>query len=434
VRACPTHARRALGALAGSVALAVAVSGCAQDTSSAASGIGATANVQAILRADDYQPTKADAAQIRALMNARAKALLDGDRAAFMATVDKASDAFVAKQGVFFDNLQTLPVVSVSYSVSTNYLQPAQVAGTDPVLAPDARENVEIGGAMTHPVSNWVHYTFVRRHGHWLVGAETEDKGDSSEAPQSRPWFGTRIAVAHAGDVVVVTDANGPVTPQHLLDVVGADLARDRGILGYTGVRSVLVDATTNGNTTALYASKTEVAGAITRALYDQEGRGALAGMLIQANPTAVQQLLYNQQTLRHELTHLILRFRDGWAPTWAVEGIAEYVSTYPGERSFTFPQLDYARVAKESIELPNSALFGDQANYDYAISQAAVAWIVQHESMSGFFRLLDYYQRAQSLNPDLLTAHGLQTLFGVSEHELDQGAHDLLLSWLAAH
>ena len=195
-----------------------------------------------------YQPTDEDREEIRTLLKTRANALERGDRQAFLATVDPADDELVKQQTTLFDNLQLLPVESVSYSVDDGAGYPtARVEGATPSSARgDRASRLDVD---TRPVSNTLEDTFVRRDEGWLLGAESVPG-----VPRRR-----RAAVEAVGGVgadrgrpsgrlLVLTDRDGDVAPQPLADDIADDIRFDAEALGIAPSYDVLVDATTVGD------------------------------------------------------------------------------------------------------------------------------------------------------------------------------------------
>ena len=132
------------------VAILGLLAGCSGDEGSEPSGDPAAASSSGssgTAGGDDepYQPTDEDRQQIRALLRTRANALEQGDRPAFLATVDPDDDKLVKQQTTLYDNLQLLPVESVSYSVDDSAGYPtADVEGDDPVFRPLVLEQVRL--------------------------------------------------------------------------------------------------------------------------------------------------------------------------------------------------------------------------------------------------------------------------------------------------
>ena len=60
---------------------------------------------------------------------------------------------------------------------------------------------------MTAPVTNSVDETFVRRDGHWLLGAESDaQEATTATTPQERPWYGVPIVARSDGPMTVLVD------------------------------------------------------------------------------------------------------------------------------------------------------------------------------------------------------------------------------------
>ncbi len=79
-------------------------------------------------------------------MERRAEAVLSGDRAAFLATVDDRDVDVRAEQARFYDNLSLLPVTGLSYYVSESARTPLRIPGGDPVVRPFIVEHLSMTG------------------------------------------------------------------------------------------------------------------------------------------------------------------------------------------------------------------------------------------------------------------------------------------------
>jgi hypothetical protein len=371
-----------------------------------------------------YSATPADFAAVRRLLAAQSAAILHHDETAYLATVDA---GFRPTATTFYDNVTALGVSALSYSVGTAGVVPAPIPGGDPTLAPELVEHLQVRGAMTAPTANRVDMTFVRRDGHWLLGAETVST-DVYAYDQSRwrPWFGAPISVARAGRVVALVDRGSGVGAASLAHTMSADLASDAALLGVPATTPVLVDGTSNGAGMTLDYVTGERAGAQEMAIFASHGLGpayAVAGHVIAADPGHVSQLLRDRVTDRHELTHLLLSSRDGDAPTWVTEGIAEYVAAYPGVRTFNEEMVGRTRLMRMPHQLPSSGAFGEDSHADYAIAAQAVRWLVQTYGMPRLLDLLDAFRRDWRGSPDLGEAEALQQTDGVTLRQVADGA-----------
>jgi hypothetical protein len=341
--------------------------------------------------------TDADFAAIRELLDVRAKAVVTGDRDAFLATVDP-QGPLRDEQEVFFDNLQDLDVQKLYYGLVDTGLVPEEVRGGEALVRPELYEHVQLRGVNQRPVANQVSITFVARDGRWYVGHEELDK--TFEA-QSRPWFGTRIDVAGDRDLLVLTDRGATVSADYLLDATRTALAGVADLLGVRADDPLLVDATTNGLPYQLSNASAEDAAAVAFGTYassrtgtDYQGR---AGSVVKANPKQVSYLVNDGVVLWHELTHFVLdtEYLDEM-PQWASEGIAEYVGQYPDLLADSFAPNDELRdrLDDREVRLIPPGRWGDDPEVDYLYARAFAEYLVERYGMAKYVELLHAYVR----------------------------------------
>jgi hypothetical protein len=417
-------------------ALAVAVSlltGCAGTSSSSDSGAPPPATDHA-----SFQPTKHDISDLRALLARRASAVLHHRQQAFLATVDDRDPSLVDQQRTVYQNMTQLPLVSLSYPMdASSMLVPARVAGHDPTLRPSIVEQLQIRGTMHAPVSNAVNQTFVRRDGHWLLGAETvPSQGTNGGTADERPWYGVGIVAQSDGPLTVLVDRSRAQSLGTLTHEVGDDIDVDASLLGVPARHAILVDATSNGVSTSFSTLSKEQAGAVTFGLAHTGPTGdrfrGLAGLAIKINPHDVSRLSDSTPLLRHELTHFLLHEYLGSSPRWLSEGIANWVEYYPDD----YPSLRltgdlYDRVMHSDRELPTLGVFNYDPDIHYQIAQAAVAWLIDHYGMSKVLALMRAYQdQYQDVNVDALTPRLLHQVYGITERQLVAGAFGLIATF----
>ena len=389
--------------------------------------------------ASRYQPTDADFAAIRRLMGRRAQSLLHGDRQAFLATVDTSQPDLVHQQEIFYANVEALPVKRLYYGVGNDGLVPDPVPGNDPVLRPEMYEHLQITGTYSKPMTNAVVCTFVKRDGHWLLGAESQPGSeDDYGASSDRPWFGTRIAVVHdpTYGFTVVADATDRDQLPGYRATIHDDIGEDARLLGVPADYHVLVDATTNGVSHTFSDTNGEQAGAVTKGVYASnrmatEGRGR-AGTVIKINPHMVQRMMADPGTLKHELTHYLLDRYNGASPEWLVEGIATYVQYYPDDFSqLQVPAALYDKLQARDHEIPASGLFGIDPDTDYPIAQAIVTALVDDHGMARLIDLMKLYRsHYQGADVDALTPRLLRQEYGTTPRAVATRAWQLLSSF----
>lgn len=347
----------------------------------------------------DRGVTDADFDAVQRVLDRRAKALLRGDKRAFLATVDPTDARLRRRQSAVFDNLQELPVSKVYYGVGRSGLVPDKVRGRALTLRPEIVEHVQLTGVNSRPVSNEVTMTFVRRGGRWLLGKEREDP--SFEA-QARPWYGGRIESAGDRRLLVLTDADAEVGADELLGTVRAALAAVTDVLDQEPRLPLLLDATTNGRAYELSNASGEDAGAVFFSTFASDRLGedytARAGAIVKANPDAVAQLVEDARTLRHELTHYVLDHSDDSAPQWATEGIAEWVGYQPGllaDSYITDKSLE-RKIDRRRVELTPPGRWGDDPEMDYLTAEAFTEFLITREGLSRYLDMMAEFRREE--------------------------------------
>lgn len=366
--------------------------------------------------AADHDPSDEDFTAVRAVLDARAEAIVDGDEKAFLATLDDRDPDFVAQQRTVFDNLRQLPVDTMSYRMEDYGLPAADVAGDDPVLRPAATELVELDGPDLRPVANETDMTFVRRDDTWLLAAERSPEADSMTV-RSRVWFGGPIAVEVRGDLVVVTDADQRKRVAGLADRVEDDLSSLAADLGVRRRSDIMVDASSNSADHEMNALGTGSSAAVTFGV----GNGQrLAGHRIAVDPDLADDVARGRQALllRHELTHFVLwDWGSPRVPLWVQEGIAEHAAAIGTPYHPEVPQDLRAELRTVRRELPSSGTFSTYPQRNYLIAVTAVDELVSQRGLDHFMRFLRAFPVDE--DGDTHTARLLKKFYGTSEQQL---------------
>jgi hypothetical protein len=376
-------------------------------------------------RGDDQY---ADFDAVQDLLDVRARALLRGDRRRFMATVDRGT-TLRRRQSALFDNLQVLPVENLYYGVERNAMVP-----DGKTLRPPVVEHVQLKGVNKRPVSNDVSMTFVQRGGRWLLGSERED--ESFEA-QSRPWYGARIETAGDSKLLVVTDRGAKVDADELLGETRSALAAVTGVLDRQPSEPLLVDATTNGAATELSNSSGEDAAAVSFTTYASDRLGedftGDAGEVVKANPEYVNQLVENDETLRHELTHYVLSGYGRSNPQWVTEGIAEYVGYQPGTLAQSYINDDRLErlIDKRAVELTSPGRWGDEPQLDYLSAEAFAEFLVTRNGLDQYVEMMDLFKKLarsrSAIYGEGILDEVLKRVYGLKAREVARGGFALL-------
>jgi hypothetical protein len=416
--------------LAGALLLA----GCGSGTSSGSQGLPGGSGTRTT-----YNPTRQDFAQVRAMLARRADAVRHHDEQGFLATVDHGNHDLVSQQRTLYANLSQLSISSLHYVIDpSSLLVPGVVPGDDPVFRPDVVEFLQVAGTMSHPVSNELVQTYVKKGRRWLVGAETTpDDNDSFDSAQERPWFGVPVVAERDGPMTVLVDQDRASTLGPLTTAIHDDISFDAQQLGIEPSFAILVDATSNGNATTFSSLSKEQAAAVTFALTEVDPRDtstfkALAGHAIKINPHQAGTYADDTGLLRHELTHFLLHAYTGSNPKWLVEGIATWMQYYPD--AFTdqsIPADLYQRLMSADRALPIVGLFNEDPDVNYPIAQAAVAWLVAQYGMPKLLELMKAYRTHYAgADTDALTPRLLGQVYGIGEQQVVTGAFGLLAGY----
>jgi hypothetical protein len=334
----------------------------------------------------------------RAVLAARGRAVLSGDRAAFLGTVDPAAGAFRAAQARVFTNLRRLPFAEFDYRVAGTGAFP--VAGPGEV-AVAARLEYELRGYDRAPVTADAYLTMVRRAGHWYLASQTggEPVGKHTAV---QPW--------DTGTLTVVTGARSLV-----LGAGGAAALRgyaalaDRAVPVVAGVwpggwaRRAIVEVPGGeaGMAALLGAPATAYQGIAAVTTAEVRGGGSAPADRVIVNPQAFAELsaFGRRVVLTHELTHVATRTATtSRTPLWLSEGFADWVAYRGSGRTARqiAPELRADVVAgKTPAALPSAADFAPGAG---GIAQAYEgAWLACRMIADGWgdARLIALYRAA---------------------------------------
>lgn len=376
----------------------------------------------------------ADFKAISRLLDSRADAILRGDRKRFLATVDRSNSKLRRRQAALFDNLQVLPVTKIYYGVDRNALVADKIRGGGRTLRPPVIEHVQLKGVTKRPVANDVTMTFVYRKGTWVLGNEREDK--LFEA-QFRPWYGTRIETAGDSKLLVMTDEDADVDADELLGETRSALGAVTDVLDQPADEPLLVDATTNGTATELSNSSGEDAAAVSFTTYASDRLGedytGEAGAVVKANPDYVEQLVEDDATLRHELTHYVL---DGYGrsnPQWVTEGIAEYVGYQPGTLADSY--IDNTELERSiddrEVRLTPPGRWGDDPDLDYLSAEAFAEYLISGYGLDKYLEMMGLFKkigRSRSIvYGEGIVDEVLKKVYGIGSAKVADGGFDLL-------
>jgi hypothetical protein len=327
---------------------------------------------------------------VRALLDARAAAVLARDREAFLASVFPGVPEFVERQGRLFDALAEVPFASWEYELDGF----RQRAG-DPALdarygtewwAPDVQLSYVIEGFDAEPTFAAQKPTFVRAGEAWLLAAD-DDFEDDGQASTRGLWdFGPVIAHRSEHALVLGHPGSRELLPQ-IGAVVDAAVPRVDAVWQQTWARAVVVlvpdDAVELDRMLGGATDLTKIAAVATAELIDRSDDGFHpVGDRIIVNPPNFATLgrLGRQVVLTHEVMHVATRRATGPdVPTWLVEGLADYVGYLDAQVSLETAARDLTAAVRagrvpEALA-PDSAFDGGSADITQAYESSWLAF-----------------------------------------------------------
>ncbi|MEW2633489.1 hypothetical protein AB0903_17975 [Streptomyces sp. NPDC048389] len=258
--------------------------------------------------------------EIRQTLDARAAALLEHDRAAYLAALEPGADGLRAAQGEEFDNLAEVPLRSWEYRIKGVRHQGATAVA-------DAEVHYRIAGYDAAPVTASRTLELAERDGRWFVTADRASAGTPQQLWQQ-------------GDVDVVRGSRSIVLgvgqdEQRLRELVAvADRAvpavSDAWPSEWAGRVVVLVPDSTEGMGRLLGAPGAGYRGIAAVTTGETGRRAAAPADRVVVNPEAYGLLgdFGQAVVLTHETTHVATRAHTTAAtPMWLSEGFADWVA-----------------------------------------------------------------------------------------------------------
>jgi hypothetical protein len=337
--------------------------------------------------------------------------------------------SFPKRARMIFENLRMLPLSTFRLTARSSFTE----------LSAARRNQLGPTGWVQEATVSWQLQadTAAAQHTVWLtMVSSTDDKAQlagTTDLPggtgQGEPlplWWLEPVAVKRAGDATALVSAR--LNPDRWANAANAAMTKIRPHLGDAArswAGTVVVEVPSS---TAIFEQVLAVpAGSYDRIAATTSAAGAnlaKAPLRIVANPMAAGQLsdLGLQLLLAHEATHVATHSVDSPAPTWAVEGFADYVaySAYPEARQAAAAHLlAQVRDGKVPHGLPEDDRF--RASEDRLDLAYAEAWLVCRyvaERWSGA-QLDGLYQQ---LDSGKKLDQATRSVLGVSENQFVSG------------
>ena len=357
--------------------------------------------------AQDQGVSEADRAAMQDLLDKRAQAWLERDRKAFMATMSKDSDAFRARQARALRwseavRFRTYRLVArwdrygdlVTEDVESSY------PDAEAVAIPLTEERYRLAAFDEQPAIEDLFLTFVKTDGDWRIADDT-DLDDLAFYSSRHPWDFGPVDQQRRGPFLLLSHpcrAGGPCgpAPAGLVDLAATALRRVDAYWDapWTGRVPVLIPGSSHELERMLQITF-DIDNFVAFAYSTVDSRDGIdyTGHRIVLNPKAFVGRTADStlDILAHELLHIATRPSSGpFVPTFAEEGLAEYVSNQgdPADLAFLSSEIQAGRF--DGL-LPKDWEFsigdGTEIFRTYQKSYSAVRFLVERWGLGAFVR-----------------------------------------------
>lgn len=306
-----------------------------------------SATVVTMTRAKDATPITA----VRSLVQARAKAELGHDRAAFAHTIDpQAPVTFRDAQLKSFDGLASLPAQSIAYDVRTDLIGDLSGAvdrakyGGALVFLPQTVRALQFTLDADKPGLDDMWWTYVQRDGQWYVGGN-DDVADLGLVASQSMWDLGPVVVAQSAHVMLIAHADNRARAQALLATTEAALTTvsQRWALPWPGHIVGFVPSSPAELTTIIQATVdvTKFVAFVSYAFDPESLRATAPRLFVQDTNLSRYSAAQQTETLVHEFTHAAgAAYAGPFTPAWVQEGTAEWIAGNKPKPDAPTPQL----------------------------------------------------------------------------------------------
>lgn len=366
-----------------------------------AAGLAGVAFIAVIGQAFESSASSAvarDRRAIRKLLEARAEAVMSGDRGAFMQTVSGDSRSFVARQMDLFDALEPLDLAE--YRLEADWDRYGDLAGDFTVgdyadvqatALPVTVESLRIRGFDQKSVSEELFYTFVKRGDEWKIAEDTDLERFGFLSARHLWDSGPLVATRSDHFLMLQHSCDAPLgcvdVPDDLLGLAEAGLSRVTPYWRQPWSKHVVVLVpSSEAELQRMLGVSFDVGSFVAFAF------GTSAPRIV-INPPSLQgrsdeSLL---RILTHELLHVATRPRSGrFTPLFVEEGFADYVGRANDADALSLLR---SHVASGEFDgtIPQDSEFTTGSDTDilvnYQESQSAVTFFIETWGLKKFVR-----------------------------------------------
>jgi hypothetical protein len=361
-------------------------------------------------------------AAVPKLLADRAKAVLRGDRAAFLATVDRRRATYYRSQAALFTRLRTVPFSALDYRVidGRNWATASLRRRYAParVYLPRLQLRYRFKGQDASPVLGELSYTFVLTRSGWRVGGQGDARRDDVQI-----WDAGPIRTRRTGRTLVVHHPGSEPFAARVLEVAERGYAEVAATWNGRWERKVVILVPRDQDEAERLLEVRDMAqiAAISSSSVEYGPGGKVLGNRIVVNTTllgpATRPALQNVVT--HEMTHVATRTIAA-APLFLAEGFAEYTALRPFRNlapRLTRPALARrVRAGRFDGRLPSAReLRGRDGQVAYDEASSFCLWVAERYGEDNLRALYGAFAGARSPTADRVDRGFLEAL-GVSK------------------
>jgi hypothetical protein len=319
------------------------------------------------------------------LLTKRAKAVVQRDPTAFLATVDKRQKSWYRRQATLFAAMRTVPFSAFAYRLgatrSDGTLRRRYHADQAYVGQVQARYRFQHQDAS--PVLARYTYTFVKLGAGWRIAGPGRAGRDRDDV---EIWDGGPVRTVRSARTLIVLHPGQEGLARRLLRV--ADRAYAQVGAAWTGrwerKAVILVPRDQHEAERLVGARDLSRVAAVASSSVDSAAADRVLGNRIVVNPTNVARYadLDLQVLVTHEMTHVATRTLGEGVPLLLVEGFADYTALKPVPYGFSITrQKLYLRIRAGRFDgrLPDDQAFrGSDAQVAYDEGSAFCLWVAR--------------------------------------------------------
>jgi hypothetical protein len=370
------------------------------------------------------------AAEPQHVLEARGRALRQGNESAFLATINRADRTLRWRERRYFTNIGQLPVGQVSYE-----LDPASMIDTGEGVTAVVRRHLQLTPYDARPVITPDRMRFAVVDGRYVIANDQDHDWQEANGIAVPPWDATRVQVRSVAGVLGVFDDRSVADSDSVLADVQRGLDDVSALVPEDWSREVVVYALSD---TSAFPDDGELPGGdpdhldgVAIPVQASPRSDVLAATRFALHPRMLAQPgVTRQRLIRHELTHVAVGMLDDHVPVWLSEGLAEWVSVQPipvSERVISAAALDEARSGFTAMP-GDDGFNGPHSGANYGLSWWACDWIATTYGPSMLWTLLDTMAAGDGTSEADQDAV-LRQLLGIDSHELARHAADRIVA-----